>query len=260
VNPGRRASAKIGVVQLRDVMVNRLQRVLGDSWTVVPRRGGVDLTSRGGERVVGLWTTERQQVVWFLADSTEALRPYAGSALLSLLAIDPASAGAREVFALLERDLALVGIPEQDQAALLADAAKAREERSAAEVRVVEARNARAAADAALRAEATEVARLLGGAWQVEASKYGIQLTPTNEDEQGVWLVLPHDPATPGGFAAVRAGFGASAAPFALLGRSAARCVITWSDLDGARSRALMNALGLEAPSAELSARLRERG
>jgi hypothetical protein len=250
-------------MQLRDVMVDRLRRALGDAWTVVPRRGGVDLTSRAGAHVVGLWTTERQQVVWFLADSVgiaEPLRPYAGSALLSLLAVDPTSPSAREAFALLESELALVRIPEPEQAALLADAAKAREERSATEVRLAEARAARAAAEAALRAEAAEVARLVGGTWQVDASKYGIQLTPTNADEPGVWLVLLHDPDTPEGFDAVRAAVGASAAPFGLLGRSAGRCVVTWSDLDGARSRALMRALGLEPPSAELAARLLERG
>lgn len=241
-------------------MVNRLKRVLGDAWTVVPRRGGVDLVSRSGERVVGLWTTERQQVVWFLADLDPTLRPYAGSALLSLLAADPSSASAREALALLEGDLALVTIPEHEQAALLADAARAREERSAAEVRVVETRQARASAEALLRTEAVEVARLLGGAWRVEASKYGIQLTPTNEDERGVWLVLPHDPATSDGFEAVRAVFASSAAPFALLGRSTTRCVITWSDLDGARSRALMHALGLEPASSELVTRLLGRG
>jgi hypothetical protein len=39
-------------------MVVRPRRALGAAWTVVPRRGGVDLTSRPDAHVVGLWTTE----------------------------------------------------------------------------------------------------------------------------------------------------------------------------------------------------------
>lgn len=240
-----------------DVVLGRLRATLGPGWSVVPRQGGADLV-RSGDRVVAAWTTERARLVAFIAASGEPLRPYAGSALLSLLAVDPAGEDARAALEALRRDLGLVEVPPADQAALLREAEALRVERARAIEREEAARRGREASTAERAAAAARLGRELGPGWTVEVTRYGAQVT-TADGTAGVWLVLAQDPTTPAGLEALRELLWSCAAPFRLLGCGPSWTVVTWADRDGPRSRALADALRLSPPPADLEARLMAR-
>lgn len=248
-------------MHVHDRALDLVRRALGSAWDVRLVPDGAELlpAAPATGRVVALWGSDPERLVTALSRAEERLVPYGGCPLFTLASTDPRSPAARAALAGLA-PLGAAPLSPEAADALVGGAAQARAAGASAEATA--AGNATQPAGLGARhALVDELARRLGPDWRVTAdASCGATVAPADEHAKGHWWVLPCDAASPAGAREVRSIMEACVAPFRLLGRAPRWSVITWVSRTSARSLALLSALELEPPSAELSARVHPFG
>jgi hypothetical protein len=262
------------------VLEAQLGRLLGPGWTASLRtlqgpgwRAAWYELLPTGPHADGRWLfvlqahpgrpAERASLVAQLSRQEERLEPYAAGPLGVLVACAPEQAEGQALLRRLRAGLSLVDLGRAERDRLQEEVTRAR-------AALREAELAGQADETAPRAPAApplpiEPARLeaalrarLDLSWTVEREREGwlsVSLTGYTDERgrtTGVWVVLDVDPREPAGARAVLHFRCASAAPFQLLGWSPRCCVMTWTDRQGAPSRAVAEVLELTPPDARL--------